>query len=261
MAQLTRDDAQDVMGKDLVDRDSDKVGSIDDIYLDNETGRPEWALVTGGMFGGKAVFVPLADATSTGSGLKVPYEKSLIKDAPKVEADGELSENEESKLYSHYGLHYSEAASDSGLATGGAPTTGTTDVARDTSGTNTDDAITRSEEELRVGTVRRPSQTVRLKKSIVDETVSKTVPVEKESVHVEREAITDANRGDAMSGDDLTTEEVEMTLSEEEVVVDKQVVPKERIKLDKDVEVEQREVSETVRKEQVEVEGDTGTTR
>ena len=257
MAALTRNDAETVIGQDLVDRDNDKVGTIDDIYLDNDTGRPEWALVTAGMFGTKAVFVPLSDATSTGSGLRVPYEKSLIKDAPKIESDGEISEAEESRLYSHYSLDYADSARTTETTTT-APVGG--DVARDTSGTTTDDAMTRSEEELRVGTVRRPSRTVRLKKNIVDEKVTKTVPVEKESVHVEREPITDANRDSAMSGADLTTEEAEMTLSEEEVVVDKEVVPKERIKLDKDVEVEQREVTETVRKEQVDVEGDTNRT-
>jgi uncharacterized protein (TIGR02271 family) len=100
-----------------------------------------------------------------------------------------------------------------------------------------------------------------LKKHIVSEQVQTTVPVEREEVRVEREPITDANRGDALSGGDLTEEEHEVTLHSEEAVVDKQVVPKERIRLDKDVVTEERQVSEDVRREEVEIEGDDRTNR
>jgi uncharacterized protein (TIGR02271 family) len=124
------------------------------------------------------------------------------------------------------------------------------------SGPETDNAMTRSEEELRVGKVRRPSGLVRLKKRIVNEQVSTTVPVERQEVRVEREAITDANIGNAMDGPALSEEEHEVTLTEEEVVVDKEVVPKERIRLDTDTVVEERQVSETVAREEITVEGD-----
>jgi len=89
--------------------------------------------------------------------------------------------------------------------------------------------------------------------------VGMTVPVQREEARVSREPITEANRGAAMSGGDLTEEEHELTLSEEEVVVDKQVVPKERVRLDKDVVTEERQVSEEVRKENIEVDGDVDT--
>ena len=111
--------------------------------------------------------------------------------------------------------------------------------------------------------MRRPSGLVRLKKRIVNEQVSTTVPVERQEVRVEREAITDANIGNAMDGPALSEEEHEVTLTEEEVVVDKEVVPKERIRLDTDTVVEERQVSETVAREEITVEGDVegGTTR
>jgi uncharacterized protein (TIGR02271 family) len=116
--------------------------------------------------------------------------------------------------------------------------------------------MTRSEEELRVGTVRRPSELVRLRKYIVTENVQTTVPVSREEVRIEREPITEANIDQAMDGPELSTEEHELTLNEERVVVEKQVVPKERVRLDKDLVTEQQTVNEEVRKEQIDVERD-----
>ncbi len=129
-------------------------------------------------------------------------------------------------------------------------------VGNDVSGPETDQAMTRSEEELRVGTQQTESGRVRLRKHIVSENVSTTVPVEREQVRIEREPITDANIGAAMDGPALTEEEHEVVLHEETAVVDKEVVPKERVRLDKDVTTEQQRVSEEVRKEQIEVDGD-----
>ena len=126
-------------------------------------------------------------------------------------------------------------------------------VGNDVSGRETDDAMTRSEEELRVGTTQRETGRARLRKYIVTENVTQTVPVQREEVRVEREPITDANRDAATSGADLCEEEHEVVLHAEEVVVDKRAVPKERVRLDKDTVTEQREVSEGVRKEQVEL--------
>ncbi|HZB70908.1 MAG TPA: YsnF/AvaK domain-containing protein, partial [Acidimicrobiales bacterium] len=96
----------------------------------------------------------------------------------------------------------------------------------------------------------------RLRKYITTEQVAATVPVQREEARIEREPITDANVGAAMRGGDLTEEEHELTLSEEEVTVDKKVVPKERVRLDKDVVTEERSVTEQVRKENIDVEGD-----
>jgi uncharacterized protein (TIGR02271 family) len=255
-------------GQDLYDNDGGKVGKIEEIYLDADTDQPEWALVNTGMFGSKQTFIPIRDASVGDQGPRVPYDKSLIKDAPKMDADGRLSQEEESNLYRHYGMDYSEARSDSGLPEGGA--TGGVDVDRDhdrvgtgrgvvgndVSGPETDDAMTRSEEELRVGTRERETGRVRLRKYITTENVTQTVPVQREEVRVEREAITDANIDAATSGKDLSEEEHEVTLRSEEAVVQKNVVPKERVRVDKDVITEQQQVSEELRKEQIEVEGD-----
>src|SRR5919109_649129 len=99
---------RDWPGRVLVDRDSVRVGEIQEIYLDARTDQPEWALVNTGLFGTKSSFVPILDAEPDGQDVRVPFDKGQIKDAPSVEPDGELSEYEESELYRHYGMAYDE---------------------------------------------------------------------------------------------------------------------------------------------------------
>jgi len=248
-------------GQNVHDSSGEKIGSIEEIYLDEQTEMPEWlAVKAGGMFGGgKLGFIPLAEAKDTGGSIQVPYSKAQVKDAPSVDADGALSQKEEAALYKHYGLEYGENQSDSGLATGQReerterPREDRGTVGNDVSGPETDDAMTRSEEELRVGVASRETGRARLRKSIVTENVTQTVPVKREEVRIEREPITDANRAAAGTGADLSEEEHEVTLTAEEAVVQKNVVPKERVRMDKDTVTEQQQVSEELRKEQIDV--------
>jgi uncharacterized protein (TIGR02271 family) len=263
------DTAQNWQGRTMVDPAGAKVGTIDAIYLDDDTGQPEWATVTTGLFGTKTTFVPLAQAQSAGDSVQVPYDKAQVTDAPNMDAGGQLSQDEEAELYRHYGLDYTESRSDSGLPAGSAgPEIDSRDrdsvdddvqdsaVGRDTSGPTTDQAMTRSEEELRVGTTQRERGRVRLRKYVTTEQVTQTVPVQREEVRLEREPITDANLDAATSGPAISEEEHEVTLHEETPVVEKRVVPRERVRLDKETVTEQRQVGEEVRKEQLEVEGD-----
>jgi len=258
MPQMTH--AYDWKGRQMVDRDGDKIGTIDELYTDTDTGQPEWAAVKTGLLGTKVSFVPIADAEPSGEQVRVPYEKAQVKDAPNAEADGELSQEEEQRLYSHYGLSYTESRSDSGLPEGGTRGHATGDrdaVGHDTSGPTTDDAMTRSEEELHVGTTERERGRARLRKYVVTEQVQTTVPVKREEVRVEREPITDANRDDAMSGPAISDEEHEVVLHEEEPVVEKRAVPKERVRMEKETVTDERQVSEEVRKERIEADDDT----
>ena len=234
-------------GATMVDRDGDKVGTIESIYVDDQTGQPEWALVNTGFFGTRSTFVPIAQASASGDQVQVPFEQQRVKDAPNMDPDGHLSEQEEQELWRHYGLDYGDAATDEDRDT----------VGRDTSGPTTDEAMTRSEEELRVGTETRERGRARLRKYVTTEQQTVTVPVQREEVRVEREPITDANLDAATSGPAISEEEHEVTLREEEVVVDKRAVPKERVRLDTETVTEDRQVSEEVRKEQIQVEGDT----
>jgi uncharacterized protein (TIGR02271 family) len=247
-------------GATLVDRDGDRVGTIDAIYVDDQTGEPEWALVNTGLFGTKSSFVPLAQASGSGDQVQVPYEKQLVKDAPRVDTDQHLSEAEEQQLWTHYGLDdgtgYESGTTADRDGDGIDDQVRDTAVGRDTSGPTTDDAMTRSEEELRVGTETHERGRARLRKYVVSEEQQVTVPVQHEEVRVEREPITDANLDAATSGPDISEEEHEVTLHEEEPVVEKRAVPKERVRLDTETVTEERQVAEEVRKEQIEVEGD-----
>ncbi len=245
------------VGQTAYDSSGDKIGRIEDIYLDDETGQPEWLAVKTGMFGARLSFVPLQGASTSGDGVMVPFSKAQVKDAPNAEADGALSQDEEANLYSHYGLSYGERRSDSGLPEGGPAVqdtamSGTAEtVGRDTSGPTTDDAMTRSEERLRVGTQAVQTGKVRMRKWIETEQVSTTVPVSREEVRIEREAITDANVGRAMDGPALSEEEHEVTLTAEQPVVQKEVTPVERIRLDTETVTEQVQVNESVARERI----------
>jgi len=262
------DTAQNWQGRTMVDPAGAKVGTIDAIYLDDDTGQPEWATVTTGLFGTKTTFVPLVQAQSAGDSIQVPYHKDQVTDAPNMDADRQLSRDEEAELYRHYGLDYTQNRSDSGLPVGSdGPEIDPRDrdrdgidddvqdsaVGRDTSGPTTDQAMTRSEEELRVGTTQRERGRARLRKYVTTEQVTKTVPVQREEVRLEREPITDANLDAATSGPAISEEEHEVILHEDTPVVEKRVVPRERVRLDEETVTEQRQVGDEVRKEQIEV--------
>lgn len=262
---LSNDQAQQLLtgGGNVVDNDGDKIGSVGQIFLDDRTGRPEWVTVKTGLFGGGESFVPLRDSEVSGHDVRVPYDKDKVKDAPRIsDSDGHLSEEEEGTLYAYYGI-----ADDDASYADGVDTSYDRDVdshrtaGHDTSGPDTDSAMTRSEEQVRVGTETREAGRVRLRKYVVTENVTQTVPVSREEVRLEREPITDANRDEALSGGDITEEEHEVVLTEERPVVQKETVPVERVRVGKDTVTEQHEVDETVRKEEIELDDSDGTVR
>lgn len=236
-------------GGKVIDNDGDKVGSVGQIYVDDQTGSPSWGTVNTGIFGSNESFVPLEGATREGDDVRVGYSKAKIKDAPNVAPDAHLSEQEEAELYRYYNI-----------ATGGYVSgdyESDRDAAgHDTSGPTTDEAMTRSEEQLRVGTERREAGRARLRKFVVTEDVTKTVPVQREEVRVEREPITDANRDEALAGPDISAEEHEVVLHEERPVVEKEAVPVERVRLEKETVTDQQSVDGEVRKEQVDTDED-----
>ena len=245
---MNTNELQNWVGRTLIDGSNDKIGKIADVYLDEDTNEPEWLAVHTGMFGTKVSFVPLRSATAgAGDEIQVPFEKAQVKDAPHAEPDGQLSQEEESRLYAHYGMAYGESRSDSGLPEGGAPAPAT--------GAN-DSAMTRSEEELEVSKTRREAGRVRLRKWVETEHVATTVPVTHEEVRVEREPITDGNLDEALRGPEISEGVHEVVLTEEEVVANTEVVPKERVRLDTETVTEEQRVEADLRKEHIEVEGD-----
>jgi uncharacterized protein (TIGR02271 family) len=262
---ITQQDITTVIGSNAVDSDGDKLGKVGQVYLDDQTGSPEWATISTGLFGTSETFVPLTDATVSNGTLRVPYEKAKVKDAPRVDADqGHLSPAEEEELYRYYGVGtgttgYTDTTAGYTDTTVGHTETDTNrhgTAGHDTSGPTTDDAMTRSEEQLRVGTERVEAGRARLRKFVVTENVTTTVPVSHEEVRIEREPITDANIGNALDGPAISEEEHEVVLHAERPVVAKEAVPVERVRLDTQTVTEQETVTDTVRKEQIETDTD-----
>jgi uncharacterized protein (TIGR02271 family) len=254
-----------VAGSDAYGSDGSKIGSVGQVYLDDQTGQPAWVTVNTGLFGTNESFIPLSEASFSGDRLTVPYDKNKVKGAPNVAADGHLSPDEERELYAYYGVGYSDNDYDTTTTDAGYTDTtrgdyDTSTQGHDTSGPTTDDAMTLSEERVNVGTQRREAGRARLRKYVVTENVTQTVPVTREEVVVEREPITDANVGNATSGPDISEEEHEVVLHEESPVVDKTVEPVERVRLGTQETTEQQTVTEQVRKERVDTDTDINTT-
>ena len=247
MTSTSREALETWIDRKVCDSQGEKIGTVADFYVDAATDTPEWIAVHTGWFGAHTSFVPLAEAKTVDDEIQVPYNSQQVKDAPHADPDGELSQDEEAQLYSHYGLTYSGSVSSSGLPAGTTEPSGNA---------TSDDAMTRSEEELRVSKTRQEAGRVRLRKYLVTEQQNVTVPVTHEEVRIEREPITDANVGDATRGEQLTESEHEVVLHKEQVVVDKQVVAKERVRLDTEQVVEDQNLSVDIRKEKIDVDGE-----
>jgi uncharacterized protein (TIGR02271 family) len=245
----------DLAGADVYDDADAKIGTVGQVYVDADQ-NPVWVTVRTGLFGSSESFAPLADARFDGGAVRVAHEKAFVKDAPRIAADGQLSAEEEEALYTYYGAAASSEPplfdQDADVSADAVTTEG-----HDTSGPTTDDAMTRSEERLHVGTERVEAGRARLRKHVVTEQVSTTVPVSHEEVTLTREPITDANAADALSGPALSEEEHEVVLTEEHVVTAKETVPVERVSLGTETVTEQRTVTDDVSHEEIELDDST----
>src|SRR3712207_4538151 len=159
------DTALDWRGRTVIDPAGEELGKITALYLDGESQRPAWASVKRGLLKPQETIVPLTGAEEAEGAVRVAYDKATVENAPDVDPDLELSEDEERALHEHYGREWAPP-----------------------SGTETDTAMTRSEEEVEFGTrVQRHAERVRLKKVLVEDEVTQTVPVRKEVVQLETE--------------------------------------------------------------------------
>ena len=255
-------DAQQYIGRTAVDLESKKIGKIGQVYLDDRTGEPLWVTVSTGLFGSRESFAPIAGSGLDGENVRLAVSKDTIKDAPNVDDDEHISGHEQDALYEYYGLagNAGDQAAGQGGPTGrgqagyaqqAAETADRDTAGRRSRGTAAGDAMTRSEERLNVGKETVEAGRARLRKYVVTENVTRTVPVSHEEVRVEREPITDANRDAAVSGEPISEDQHEVTLRAERPVVEKEAVPVERVRLATDTVTEDAEVSESVRKEQI----------
>ncbi|MFF8833223.1 DUF2382 domain-containing protein [Streptomyces sp. NPDC015131] len=287
---ITQAQIPEVLDHPVYDASGDKIGEAKHVFVDDMTGQPDWVTVKTGLFGSGESFVPIHEASIVEDHVEVPYPKGKVKDAPHVDVDagGHLSAVEERRLYEYYGIRWdgtleqddragladegrdpwAGAAGTAGTA-GAAGTAGRSGAAEDAGATGggryaddhaharaddarTDDAMTRSEEQLHVGVEQREAGRARLRKYVVTEEVQQTVPVRHEEVVVEREPITDANREAALSGPEITEAEHEVTLHAERPVVETETTPVERVRLRTDEVTEEQTVRGEVRKERIE---------
>jgi uncharacterized protein (TIGR02271 family) len=224
-------DLRQLVGMTLLGRSGVRVGKITEVY-ESAGGEGTFATVRTGLFGGQSSFVPLADAEVHGDNVFVPYPKELVDGAPRVTDDQALSPQDEDRLFAHYGLGAGAAA------TAAAPAG--------------DGSMTLSEERLHVGTERVETGRARLRKYVVTETVTHTVPVSHEELRLVRERLEPGAPG-VPEVTALSEEEHEVVLSAERPVVQREVVPVERIRLATETITGEETVTEQVRKEQVEV--------
>jgi uncharacterized protein (TIGR02271 family) len=242
-------DANTLTNATVYGQDREKIGKVGQVYLDDQTGEPTFMTVSTGLFGTKETFVPVKDAREENGDLYVPYTKDFIKDAPNMDPDEHLSEEEQDRLYAYYAGQGGYAAAGTTGTAGGEQTTerGTAATAGDT-----DAEVIRREEQLKVGTETREAGRARLRKYVTTETENVQVPVSREEVRVER---TPVSEGEDVSGAPLGEEETEVTLREERPVVSKETVGAEKVSLDKEKVEDTETVQAEVAKEHVEVEG------
>ncbi len=259
---MTSQQWNSIIGLTAVDANGDKLGKVGQVYLDDRTGQPVWVTVSRGLFGSRESFVPLYNAAVRDERLVLATPQQLVEDAPDIETDGYLDEQDVEALYQHYSGYlvpaghgqeqvgdesYLDQDADAAAVPQGAPP----EHERAIADPGSNDAMTRSEERLQVGTENVAIGRARLRKYVVTENVTTTVPVSHEEVRLEREPITDANRDTAESGPDISEAEHEVTLHAERPVVAKEAVPVERVRLSAETVTEEQQISEQVRKEQI----------
>ncbi len=242
----------------VVSSDGEKIGKVGEVYVDDATGQLSWVTVKTGMFGTHESFVPMDNASVSEDTVTVPYDKAMIKDAPHAEPGAPLSAEQEDELYRYYNIGTTATAAE--YTEQAAPAAATPKVTAPKTAKATADAdgyMTRSEEQLKVGAQRVEAGRARMRKFVVTEQQSVTVPVSHDEARIVREPL---QPGDSLDGATIGDDSIEVTLMQDKVQVDKQVVGVEKVKLATTTVTEQQQVTGEVRKEQIEMLDDTAGT-
>jgi uncharacterized protein (TIGR02271 family) len=253
-------------GYEVIDSSGNKIGSVDNVWVDDATNALEFIGVKTGWLMGKTHVIPTADAQVDNGTITVPYGQDQVKDAPSFGGNDELSPEDENQIYSYYGLDRSTAPSPTGLPTG--ETRGTTDYAgtdttdyagqssgyAGTSGeTLTDEGevnVPVSEEELQVGKRQVEAGTVRLRKVVRTEHQEVPVELRREDVEIER---VPASQATDVPESAFQEREIEVPVSREEAVVGKEAHVTGQVRVQKTVDTETQTVGDEVRREDVQV--------
>jgi uncharacterized protein (TIGR02271 family) len=228
-------------GYTVYDQNYDKIGKVDDLFVD-ENDQPEYIGVKMGFLGTRSTLIPMniAQVDDAGSRIEVATDKDTVKSGPSFDDDREITPDFEIEVNSYYGLQSTDER-------------GSYD-AYPTETTDEDELrIQRSEEELRAGTREREAGALNVRKRVVTDRERMEVPTRREEVTVDRVPV-EGEASETEIGDD----EVSIPVTEEEVVVEKRPVAKEEIRIRKDVVEDTEVVEEDVRKEEVDVDDQSG---
>jgi uncharacterized protein (TIGR02271 family) len=269
--------ADQLFGDDVCTQDGEKIGTVDNVWVDDATDETEFIGVKTGWLFGKTHVIPTADAQFDDNTITVPYSKDQIENAPSFDTDAEISPDEEQQIYSYFGLDRSTSASPTGLASGESAGTagagfdnstafsGTT--ATDTSGINSSTNMTSpdaetdialSEEELEIGKREVQAGDVRLRKVVRTEHQEVPVELRREDIEIERVPAGEVSNADA-TGQAFQEQTIDVPLTAEEPVVQKEAHVTGGVRVTKDVETSTQTVGGDVRSEDIEVERDAGT--
>lgn len=269
---------KDLFNATAYDKAGDKLGSVKEVFVDEQSGQPTFVEVNHGLFGMNSSLVPLRGHDFTGDELKLAFSKDRIENAPEFDSDKPLTPEAQADIFKHYDLenaqdvttYRDERDERAGVAGAGAHAkdeTAATDrvdtdraAATDHNLTNNEDEVIRSEERLDVNKERVATGEARLRKYVVTDTETVEVPVEREEVRVERTPISEeeaANFNGTIGAND--TEEASVTLHEEHVNVEKKTVPVEKVNLSKETIKDTETHTEDLRKEQIDTDGITET--
>jgi uncharacterized protein (TIGR02271 family) len=246
--QFTAEQLRSMQGKSVFDSTGEKIGGIEEIYLDDATREPEWIGLGSGLFGMKRILVPLEGAQAQADGIRVPFDKDKVKNAPDVKVDEHsISEEAEAQLYSYYGMGFSERPSPSQLPDRGAPASAERGERQEGRGR----LVELREEELRARTEQVQTGEARVAKDVVEEERTIEVPRTREDVTIERRPVEGRPRA---SGGVGSGEEVRVPLHEDQVTVEKEPVVREEVEIKKEQVEDTERVQETVRREEPRIE-------
>jgi uncharacterized protein (TIGR02271 family) len=238
--------AQQWIGYPVIDSSGNELGRITKILVDDETTKPEWAVVSMGFLGREKP-VPLANAQSQGEKILVNFSKDQVKSAPDVEQTDHLSQEEEIALFEHYGIPYGgdTVTSQSGGPQAGRPTQSSK------SGQTSGERVPLHEEELvaKKQTVQRGE--ARVGKEVISEQKQIDVPVTREEPYIERQPV-----GKRPAESEIGEGEIRVPLMAEQATAEKQSVVKEEVKVGKRPVQETQRVTDTVRREEPVIEGE-----
>jgi len=253
---------EDYLGYDVVDRNGNNIGTLECLWADHR-GEPAFVGIRTGWFLGKTHVVPAdsVEVSQRGHRLRLPYTEDKVKDAPAYDAETDMTDEKEREVYRYYGLSpqnrtwSSTATGATGTST--PPSTGTRTAAERTGTTGRTDRVRDeatmqlAEEQLRVDKREVEAGGVRLRKVIRTEIVNQPVELRREDVVIER---VPAGRTGRVGEAKFDEQEIYIPLRREEAIVHKETRVREEVRAHKESQTDTRQVSEQVRREDVEIE-------